>query len=86
MSALNMIVQVALLSESETALDANERFVLGMDELVPREFRLDSEFSLAHITPVILFAGVRGYVGQHLLPPAELLAAIRARVREDVGV
>lgn len=81
-----MIVQVALLPERETALDADERFVLGMNELVPHELGLDPELPLAHVAPVILLASVRGHVRQHLLPPAEPFATIRARVRKYIGM
>lgn len=86
MPALNVIVQVALLSKSETTLDADERLALGVDELVSRKFGLDSEFLRAHVARVILLASMRSYMSQHLLPSAEPFATIRARVRELVGV
>lgn len=86
MPALNVIVQVALLSKSKTALDADERLVLGVDELVSCQFGLDSEFLCAYVARVILLARMRSYVSQHLLPSTEPFSTIRAHVRELVGV
>lgn len=60
--ALNVIVQIALLSKGETALDADKRFALGMDELVSRKFGFDTEFLRAYVTRVVLFAGMRSYM------------------------
>jgi len=84
--ALVVIVQVALLPEGQAALDAHERLLLGVDELVPRQLGLDAELLRAHVARVILLAGVRGHVGQHFLSAAESFAAVRARVRELVRV
>lgn len=71
-----MIVQVALLPKSETAMNADKRFIIGMYKFVSREFGLDSELPLTHVAHMILLAGVRGYVSQHFLPPTESLAAV----------
>lgn len=76
MPALIMIVQITLLPESETALDADERLVLGVNELVPRKLGLDPELPLAHVASVVLLAGVRGHVSQYLLSPTESLATV----------
>lgn len=86
MPALNVIVQIALLSKGETALDADKRLALGMDELVSRKFGLDTEFLRAYVTRVVLFTGMRSYMSQHLLPSTESFATVRARVRELVGM
>lgn len=81
-----MIVQIAFLPKSETAINADKRLILGMNKFVPHEFGLDPELPLTHVAPMILLAGVRGYVGQHLLPSTKLLAAVRTYVREHVSV
>jgi len=84
--ALVVIVQVALLPESQAALDAHEGLLLGVDELVPRQLGLDAELLRAHVARVILLAGMRGHVGQHFLSAAESFAAVRTRVRKLVRV
>lgn len=86
MPAFNVIVQIALLSEGETALDADKRLALGMDELVSCKFGLDSEFLRAHVARMVLLAGMRSYMSQHFLSSAEPFATIRARVRELVSM
>lgn len=86
MPTLDVIVQIALLSECEAALGAGERFVFRMYELMSHELGLDAELLAARVARVILLAGVCGHVSEHLLPAAEPLGAVRASVRELVGV
>lgn len=76
MPALNVIVQIALLPKGKAALGAGKRFVLRVNQLVPREFGLDAELLAARVARVIFLASVRGHVGEHLLPTAEAFDAV----------
>lgn len=77
-----MTFEITFLGETDTALLARVRLLLGMDAFVPGQVVLHAESLAAHVTRVIFLTRVYRQVTQHLLFPPKSFGTIGTSIWE----